>query len=132
MNKFEKAFLECTKSVFEEVNDVLHEVVVVRVFLVFDRHIECVSKDLHHVGAVSRRHEIEGNAQVFHEFVLALCGPLVDVDFIGYDNAGDVGTMMSHLLVPALQILISHLSRGVEHQYSCMSPEVIRWMQFIE
>lgn len=110
----------------------LEEIVSVGIILVLNREVECLSENSDDIRAVRCRHEVEGHAEILHEFVLALGSAFIDVDFICNDHAWDVGAVVSHLVIPALQVLVSNLATRVEDEDSSMSAEVVGRMEFIE
>ena len=103
----------------EKLLHVLEEILPVRIILVLDCHVESLPKNSDDVGSVCRRHKIEGYTQILHKLVLSLRGSLIDVDLVCDNDAWNVWGMMSHLLVPTLQVLVSHLARGVKDKDCC-------------
>lgn len=101
--------------VLQQVHHVLHEVLVIRIFLVFYCHVQGVSEDRDHVRSISSRHKLEGNAQILHELVFPLGGSFVNVNLIGDHDAGNAGAEGPHLFVPSLQVLVGNFSTCIKN-----------------
>jgi len=56
----------------------------------------------------------------------------IRVDFVGDYDDRDVGAVMSHLLVPFLQVLVSDLPSDVKTQNAAVRLEVIGRVQLVE
>ena len=56
----------------------------------------------------------------------------ITVDFIGNNHAWNVGTVVTHFFVPALNILVRNLPRRIKNKNCNMSLEVVRRMQLIK
>lgn len=119
-------------SILKKVLNLLEEVFTIWVILVLDCHVEGLSEDGNHIGAIGSWHKIERDSQIFHKFVFALSCSLINVYLICDDNARDVRSMMSHFLVPALQVLVGYLAGGVKNKDGCWGSEIVRGMELVE
>ena len=116
----------------QQVKHVVHEVVLVRIFLVFYCHIQRIFKYLYNISPISSGNEVERNSELFHELILPLRGSLINIDLICNDDARNGRTMVPHLLVPVLQVLVGNPSVGVKNQNAAVGTEVVRGVQLVE
>ena len=119
-------------SVVQQVQNVIHEVVLVRIFLVVKSCFKGLLKDGNNVGAICGRYEFKWALNLLNKLVATVHSLLLHINLVGNDNAGNVRALISHLRVPSTKILVSHLAGHVEYHYCNVSAEIVSWMQFIE
>ena len=116
----------------QQVHDLFHEIIFVRVFFVFHGHIQCLSENSYNICSISCADKIERYIQIFYKLVFSLSRSLVNINFVCDHNTGNVRALLAHLFIPALQILISHFTTCIENKNCCVGTKVITWMKFIE
>ena len=116
----------------QQIHDIGHEVVLWRVLFVIYGHVEGVSKNLNHIGAVGGRHEVKWHLQVFYVLVGPLRGPRIQIYFVRYYHAGDVRAIIPHLCIPYFQVVVGDFPSCVENHYAGVGPVVITGVQLIE
>jgi len=118
--------------VVQQVQNIVHKVVLVRVLLVVEPRLERLLKDGHNVGAVRCGHKLKWTVNFFYKLVASVGRLLLQIHFVGDHDAGDVWTLVAHLRIPIPQVRVSHLARHVEHHNTDVSAEVICRVQLIE
>jgi len=102
------------------------------VSLVVQSHLQGLFKDLDDVGAIGSGHKFKWATYFSDKVVASLRDLLVHIDFVGDDHARDVGALLSHLLVPIPQVLVSYLSLRIEHEHGDVSAVVVRAVQLVK
>ena len=118
--------------VFEEVEALIEEVVLVGVFLIVGTHLKRLLENGYNIGAVRGANKVKRTADFFNEFVPARRHLLVHINFVGDHDAGNMGAVTAHLLVPVFQIGVRNLPLSIEHQNAHMRAEIISRMKLVE
>lgn len=101
--------------VSKQVHYFFHKVIIIRVFFIFNSHVESFLKDQHYICSISCTNEIERNTKIFYKFVFSLCCTLINIYFIGDYDAWYFWTLLSHFFIPSLQILIGDFSACIKY-----------------
>ena len=118
--------------VFEQVKNVIHEIIFVGVLFIMQSVLECLLKYRNDIHPVCRWDELQRTLDFLYKLVPARHRLLVHVNFVRNYYAGYVRALVAHFLVPIPQILIRHLPVHVEHQNAGVRPKVVGRVQLIE
>ena len=119
-------------GVVKQVENVIHEVILVRVLLVVQARLQSLLEDGYHVRSICCRNKLQRAINLFAELVAAVNSLFLHVNFVGDADAGDVGALVAHLCVPSPQVLVGHLACYVEHHDTHVRAEVVCRVQFVE
>ena len=122
----------CGLRVVKQVQNIVHKVILMRVFLVVKSSFQCLLEDRYDISAISSRDEFKGALDFLEELVATVDGLLLQVNLICNADAGDMGALIPHLGVPVAQIGVGHFARHVEDHDAYVGTEVVRRVQLIE
>ena len=131
--KFKNTFLYPSLCLIsQKVHYFFHKIILMRIFLVFYAHVKSISKYLYYIYPISCWHKIKRNSQLLNKLIFSLGCSLINIYFISNYHARYMRTMMSHFLIPVLQILICYTTVSIKNKDCCMSTEIIGRMKLIE
>ena len=119
-------------GVVEEVKNIVHEVVLMRILLVLQTCFEGLLENGHHIRTIRCRHEFKRTIDLFTELVPAIDCLLLQVDLVRNDDAGDVLALVPHLSIPVAKVRVCDLAGHIKHHDAYVGPEVVGRMQLVE
>ena len=126
------SYSPCGLRVIQQVQDIVHEVVFVRILLVLEASLESLLEDRHDVCSISCRYELKRALDLFEEFVAAMNCLFLQIYLVGNADAGDVGALVSHLRVPVPQVCVGDFARHVENHDADVRTEVVGGVKLVE
>ena len=103
-----------------------------RVLLIVGTHLKRLLENGYDIRTIRRAHKVKRTSNFFNKFVPARRDLLIHINFVGDHDAGNMGAVTAHLLVPVFQIGVGDLSLRVEHEDADHCTEVISRVQLVE
>jgi hypothetical protein len=86
-----------------------------RICFVVCSHFKGLVKYLNYVGSIGSRNKIERAAYLLDKLVPTGGDLLIPIDFVGNDEARNMGAVTPHFSVPVPKVRISNFALRVEH-----------------
>jgi hypothetical protein len=119
-------------GIVKKIQDVIHEVILVWIFLVVKPCLESLLKYCNYISAVGCWHELKGALNFFAELISPIRCLLLHIDFVGNADAGNVWALIPHFSVPCPQVLVCYLTSHIKHHNANVCAKVVRWVQLVE